>query len=229
VAKLYRDPAHPPPGEYTVHRLEAPTASVIETDGKAWREAAAIEWGPERYRTRFQACWDTDALHVRFDAIDALPWHTMNRRDEHLWEEEVVEMFLDATGAGVNYAELEINPANIVCDLRVERPWPEVHSLTEWDWIGMTSAVVPLADAHGTPEGWTALARLPWTGLASLSEETAARIPPQSGQSWRFNVFRIKRPGGPARPAEGAVFAAWSVPDGPSFHVPAVFQPFRFG
>lgn len=225
---FYRDPTAPPPGEYRVHRLGSPAPGLLATDVEAWREAAVIEWGPERYRTRFQACWDQAALHLRWDAVDDAPWHTMTTRDEHIWNEEVVEIFLDATGSGVNYAELEINPVNVVCDLRVEHPWPDVRSLTEWDWAGMTSDVVPLVDAHGSPEGWTALARLPWNGLASLSAETSAKVPPASGQSWRFNVFRIKRPGGPEHPADGAVFAAWSVPDGPSFHVPAVFQPFTF-
>jgi hypothetical protein len=92
----------------------------------------------------------------------------------------------------------------------------------------MASVVAPLSDAHGAKEGWTAIARLPWDGLKSLSAAAAAKTPPATGDVWRFNVFRIKRPGGPGSPEQGAIFAAWSVPDGPSFHVPAAFQPFRF-
>ena len=63
--------------------------------------------GLRPYRTRFRACWDPIALHVRFDALDNAPWHTMTTRDDHLWEEEVVEIFLDLDGSGRNYAELE--------------------------------------------------------------------------------------------------------------------------
>ena len=225
---LYRDPSASPAGDYVVTMLASPAPGLLSASADAWRDAAAIDWGPERYRTTFQACWDVTALHVRFDAVDTAPWFTMRTRDAHLWEEEVVEIFLDAEGAGVNYAELEINPANVVCDLRVERPAPAVSSDTRWDWAGMESAVVPLADPHGTREGWTAVARLPWDGLRSLSPATAGKSPPRAGDAWRFNVFRIKRPGGPGNPAEGAIFAAWSVPDGPSFHAPAAFRPFRF-
>jgi hypothetical protein len=228
MIQLYRNPRAEEPGDYTLHRLPASVSSIIASEAPAWREAAAIEWGPERYRTRFQACWDQAALHLRFDAVDDGPWHTMTKRDEHIWEEEVVEIFLDLDGSGVNYAELEISPANVVCDLRVERPAPSVKSLTEWDWTGMASTVGPLRDAHGGSEGWTALARLPWDGLATLSSAAASRVPPKPGDSWHFNVFRIKRPGGPKAPGEGAVYAAWSVPDGQSFHVPAKFRPFRF-
>ena len=225
---LYRDPSAPPAGEYLVTRLASSSPAVLSSAADVWRDAPAIDWGPERYRTTFQACWDTAALHVRFDAVDTGPWFTMRTRDEHLWEEEVVEIFLDAEGAGVNYAELEINPANVVCDLRVERPAPAVSSDTRWDWAGLESAVVPMADAHGTREGWTAIARLPWEGLRSLSNAAAARTPPKGGDTWRFNVFRIKRPGGPGNREEGAIYAAWSVPEGPSFHVPAAFRPLRF-
>jgi hypothetical protein len=225
---LYRDPTAPSPGEYVIRRLTQPAMVVAGVNEDAWRGAQAIEWGPERYRTRFQACWDEEALHVRFDAVDSAPWFTMRNRDDHLWEEEVVEIFIDTDGSGVNYAELEINPGNVVCDLRVERPAPAVKSLTEWDWAGLQSIVRPLQDPHGATEGWSALARLPWDGLKSLSEATAARVPPKAGDAWRFNVFRIKRPGGPGRPQDGAIFAAWSVPEGPSFHVPAAFKPLKF-
>ena len=117
---LYRDPSASPAGDYVVTKLASPAPGLLGASADAWRDAAAIDWGPERYRTTFQACWDVTALHVRFDAVDTAPWFTMRTRDAHLWEEEVVEIFLDAEGAGVNYAELEINPANVVCDLRVE-------------------------------------------------------------------------------------------------------------
>ena len=111
---------------YDVVRLPQTRPALLDADAAAWRDAPAIEWGPERYRTRFQACWDSLALHVRFDAEDDSPWHTMTTRDDHIWEEEVVEIFLDADGSGRNYAELEISPANVVCDLRVVSPWPSL-------------------------------------------------------------------------------------------------------
>jgi hypothetical protein len=215
-------------GSYDVWRLETPSATPIGQASGRWLETPAIEWGPERYRTRFQARWDDAALHVRFDAVDDSPWHTMTRRDDHLWDEEVVEIFLDADGSGRNYAELEINPVNVVCDLRVETPWPTLKSLTEWDWAGLETSVEPLKDDHGTVEGWTAIGRLPWAGLRSLyPAEGGLALPPGPGTAWRFNVFRIKRPGGPSAPAAGAVYAAFSRPAGPSFHDPAAFRPLR--
>jgi hypothetical protein len=212
-------------GGYDVRRLEAASATLLGAASTLWSDTPALEWGPERYRTRFQARWDEAALHVRFDAMDDSPWHTMTRRDDHIWEEEVVELFLDADGSGRNYAELEINPINVVCDLRVETPWPNLRSLTSWDWAGIETAVAPLKDPHGTVEGWTAVGRLPWAGLRSLYPvESGLVLPPVAGATWRFNVFRIKRPGGPKAPDTGVIYAALSKPAGPSFHDPAAFR-----
>ncbi len=213
---------------YDVVRLPDTAAGLVDAGASVWHDAVPLGWGPEPYRTRFQACWDSLALHVRFDATDDAPWHTMSRRDDHIWNEEVVEMFLDADGSGRHYAELEISPANVVCDLRVDQPWPSLASFTEWNWDGLTTAVLPLLDRGGAVTGWTALARLPWTGLRSIYPAPGVALPPQPGQAWRFNVFRIKRPGGPARPDDGVVLSAWSKPRGPSFHDPAAFRPLTF-
>ena len=228
MADIYFDPRAPEPTEYTVVRLSSAAPEILGSDHPAWHDAHVIEWGPERYRARFRACWDADALHVRWDASDDRPWHTMTTRDEHIWEEEVVEIFLDAERSGRNYYELEISPVNVVCDLRVERPWPSLKSLTDWNLEGLATRVVPLKDTHGTIEGWTATARLPFAGLAALYPAVTFPLPPHTGQAWHFNVFRIKRPGGPGKPEENAVYAAWSRPAGPSFHDPAAFRPLKF-
>ncbi len=201
-------------------------AADLAPDAPWWRELPRITWGPAAYRTTFSAGWHDEALSFRFECHDEAPWHTMTRRDDRIWEEEVVELFVDPAGAGHHYAEIEISPANVVCDVRIPSPWPSLESDVGWNAAGLETRVAPWPGPH--PGGWTAVGRLPWRGLATLSAEAAARIPPRPGDEWRFNVFRIKRPGGPAAPEAEAVYAAWSVPDAPSFHLPAAFQPLVF-
>jgi hypothetical protein len=214
---------------YEVAALQEAGNPLLGAESPLWDAASVIEWGPAPYRTRFRASWDREALHVRFDAEDSVPWHTMTRRDDHIWEEEVVELFLDADGSGQHYAELEISPANVVCDLDVVTAWPNLESRTGWDWEGLTSAVHPWRGPGAGPGGWTAVARLPWAGLRSLYAGSGrVALPPARGAAWRFNVFRIKRPEGPARPGDRVVYAAWSKPAGPSFHDPAAFRPLTF-
>ena len=211
----------PTPFSYTARRPVDELSSLPAAASGLWSSAESIVWGDEPYVTRFRAVWDRAALTVRFDVSDRRPWHTMTRRDDHLWEEEVVEIFLDPAGRGRDYAELEISPANVVCDLLVRAPWPGLRSDPSWHLAGLETRVEPWRDRDAGPDGWTAVARIPWQGLQPVATEVP--MPPRPDDIWRFNVFRIKRPSGPERPAADVRLLAWSPTGAPSFHVPATF------
>ena len=83
-------------------------------------------------------------------------------------------------------------------------------------------------DAAGRTTGWTATAFLPWRGLRALPSAARVATPPRPGDRWRFNVFRIDRPGGKANPEKDAVQVAWSPPSLKSFHDPSAFRDFVF-
>jgi hypothetical protein len=208
---------------YQVARTSAASERLLDAD-EPWSKSMSIEWGPAAYLTRFSALWSDDGLYLRFDATDPLPWHTMTRRDEHLWDEEVVEIFLDLDRSGRDYYELEINPANVVCDLRMISPWPDKKGEIEWDLSGLETR----ARKTAAPAGWSATAFLPWPGLRALPSARAVALPPRPGDAWRFNVFRIERPGGKEQPEKDAVFAAWSPPSEKSFHDAKAFRDLVF-
>lgn len=216
-----------PPSSYRVAATTATRDALLAGDAKAWAGATRVRWGPAKYSTEFAAVWDAEALYLRFAATDPMPWHTMTHRDDHLWEEEVVEIFLDPARSGRDYFELEISSANVVCDVRMERPSPDKKYDLTWNFEGLETRVVP--SIPGGAKGWTALARLPWSGFRSLPSTTGVALPPRAGDRWRFNLFRVDRPGGKAKPEENAVEIAWSPTGQPSFHVPAAFQDFVFG
>ncbi len=189
-------------------------AAQVRPEALDWSRAQEVAFGPAPWRTRFRALWSEAGLHLRFESEDADPWHTMTSRDDPLWEEEVVEIFLDPEGNG-RYVEVELNPANVVCDLRRLGPGE-----TASDPIGPMDRGFDVegirTSVERDEEGWIGTIFLPWTGLG-LPGPPAGPIP--------FNVFRIKRPGGPEAPERAAVFAAWSPTGSPSFHVPAAFRP----
>ena len=214
------------PDGYRVRATSADGELLIAGDAGSWQPAQIIEWGPEAYVTTFRALHTGEGLWVRFDALDPSPWHTLTERDARLWNEEVVEIFVDPDGDGANYAELEINPANVVTDLLIFEGQPSLRSDIVWDFAGLRSRVTTWA-ADGARRGWTAIALMPWSDFATLPD-TDVSLPPRPGDRWRFNVFRIKRPGGPEEPERDAVYAAWSPPPGPSFHVPEVFRTLEF-
>ncbi len=219
----------PPLPSYTVHRA-AKGPGLQAFSAAAWAKAGKIVWGPANARTTFRALWAGDGLWLRFDVEDPSPWHTMTKRDEHLWEEEVVEIFIDTDGSGKHYGEYEINPANVLCDLDMAQGWPKVTGDITWDHQGLASAVEMRKASGADPGGWTAILHLPWEGFASLEpvKTGRAKAPPKTGDVWRANLFRIKRPGGPSAPAKDAIFAAWSPSGKTTFHYPPRFGYFRF-
>ena len=170
--------------------------------------------GPRPTPTRFRALWSDDGLFLRFDATDPSPWHTMTRRDEHLWDEEVVEIFLDPDRSGRDYYELEVSPANVVCDLRMISPWPDKKGDIDWNLAGLETRV-HRSGARRRRAGWTATAFLPWRGLRALPSAAPRRRPAEAGR--RLALQRVphqaagRTEGGPEK---DAVFAAWSPPSG---------------
>ena len=221
MVEMYRGPeAMLQPAVYRVHAVTESPDALLASHG--WDDAMTVTWGPAGFSTTFRAVWRPDGVCVRWDAQDRSPWATRTRRDDCLWETEVVEVFLDPTCTGQNYAELEISPTNVVCDLHIERLSPARVVHLDWDFRGLRTTV------HRTQDDWSAIAWLPFEDFATLSPDVAARMPPCNGDVWHFNAFRIKRPGGPLHPEDDAIYAAWSVPDGPSFHAPDVFRPMVF-
>jgi len=219
--------AAPAPG-YRVGATSTGRDALLAAEETGWAKAPIVAWGPAPYETRFRALWGSDGLFLRFDASDSSPWHTMTQRDEHLWEEEVVEIFLDVNRSGRDYAEIEISPGNVVCDVRMISPWPHKQGDFAWNLERLETRVLFSKDGAGKTTGWTATAFLPWTGFQSLPSAKGIALPPKPRDAWRFNVFRVKRPGGKAAPETGAVEAAWSPPPGESFHVPEVFRDLVF-
>ena len=102
----------------------------------------------------------------------------MTRRDEHLWDEEVVEIFIDLDRSGRDYYELEVNPANVVCDLRMISPWPDKKGDIDWD---LGRARDPRPPLGATPrEGRRAGRRPPSSrgaGCESLPSAERSRCP----------------------------------------------------
>jgi hypothetical protein len=167
--------------------------------------------GPALQQTRVRVAWDDEALHVRFDCEDRDAWGTFERRDDPLYEEEAVEVFLAAgTIHPVDYFEFEVSPRGVLWDGVIHNPTSRREDRVtdpSWDCLKIRWA----AGKGEAREDWWASLSIPWKGLA-------AHDPPRL---WRANFYRIERP----RDGEPE-FSGWS----PTFTRPADFhKPARFG
>jgi Carbohydrate family 9 binding domain-like len=142
-----------------------------------------------KFPTEAALVWDDMKLYVAFGCADADPWGRMKNRDDQLWQEEVVEVFLDPDGDGQNYAELEVSPNNVVVDLLIPNAKTLNANNVRSNIAGLETAVTRRA------AGWVVEIAIPWKGLADAGVSAA----PLVGSRWRAGLYRIKRPGGAAK------------------------------
>lgn len=181
------------------------------------------------HHTEAAMVWDEEYLYIGFACVDPDMWTTMTQRDDPLWGEEVVEVFIDPDGDGKEYAELEVNPLNAVVDLKVSaKPEGGVGwSSMEWDIEGLKTAVAvygTVNEREDRDQGWTVEIAIPWTGLKDIPPGITG--PPEEGAQWRINLYRIERP--KDKKKVGDEYLAWSSVRILNFHVPERFGVVEF-
>ncbi len=174
--------------------------------------------GPALQQTRTRLCWDDEALHVRFDCEDRDIWGTYERRDDPIYEEEAVEVFL-APGEEdpARYFEFEVSPLGALFDALIHNPTSLRADLVgdpSWDCPGLRWAA---GHARERQRWWAALS-IPWAGLVPAGDPPG--LCPSGKRIWRANFYRIERPRG-GEPE----FSGWSptLTTPPDFHRPARF------
>jgi hypothetical protein len=217
------------PPRYACARAPHPLTIDGDLAKPEWQRAAevelvrAVDGAGARQRTGLRLLWDDEHLYAGFAVADDDIRATHTRRDAPLWEEEVVELFLDPWGAEQIYVELEVSPANVVFDALVVNRAREgetrrdLEALTSWDCAGLRSAVRVDGIVNGGPvsRGWS-------VELAVPIRRLAPRVLPAPGVEWRFNAYRIDRS------PRGDELQAFSPIGRPDFHLPARFAILQF-
>jgi hypothetical protein len=208
----------PPVSEYRAGRTLDPIAVDGRLDEFTWAALPRMGrfiniQGGEEALTQATMAWDDDYLYAAFACADAAGWGTLMERDAELWNEEVVEVFLDPDGDGKNYAELEVSPHNVVVDLLIPAPGGlSAGDAKQWNIEGLRTAVAKSA------AGWTVEIAIPWKSLAAAGVSDK----PSIGARWRVGMYRIERPT-PRQRTGADQLLAWSQTTR-NFH-----EPQRFG
>ncbi|HEX6184101.1 MAG TPA: carbohydrate-binding family 9-like protein [Pyrinomonadaceae bacterium] len=204
---------------YEVLRASSPIKVDGRPDEAAWHAAKSVgpfvrnrDGAAAPVETEAKVLYDERFLYFSFRVEDENVWATMRRRDQHLWHEEVVEVFLQADRGVPNYIELEVNPLGTLLDIYLldrRRNLP----YESWNSAGLKWAVrvEGKVDGRGGDRGWTCEIALPLEDVA-----TAPSLPPRPGDRWRMNLYRVEN-----RPEPLGL--AWSPTLEGDFHVPPMF------
>jgi hypothetical protein len=168
------------------------------------------------YLTQVKTAYDLDHLYISFLCHDPDIWGTFTDRDQHLWTEEAVEVFIDTDTILHTYVEIEVSPKNVLFDSYIVDPVDiDIAVTKKYDLNGIKTAVSVdgSVNAEDDPDKqWTVEISV---SLQELVDEDYVIIPGRT--EWRINFYRIER----KRTGESTGYA-WS-PTGARFHKPAVF------
>lgn len=163
-------------------------------------------------QTVTRLCFDEVGLYVRFDCEDDDIWGTFTHRNDPIYDEEVVEVFLAPGKADpIDYHEFEVSPNGVLFAAKVNNPTSQRVNLTI-DLDMPYEGLYCVAKRQDTEHRWSAVIIIPWASLAITGD-----IP----EIWRANFYRIERPR-----AGKDEYSCWS----PTIAQPADFhKPARFG
>jgi hypothetical protein len=173
--------------------------------------------GPAQQQTTVRLCYDAAALYLRFDCQDDDIWGTYGHRDDPIYDEEVVELFLGPGQADLTrYFEIEISPNGVLFDAAIYNPTSQRSELeidTGWDGPGLAWQAGRADEANH----WWATLTIPWAAVSPS---------PSPARLWRANFYRIERP------RHGQTeFSCWSptMTEPADFHKPAYFGYLELG
>jgi Carbohydrate family 9 binding domain-like len=218
------------PKPATRHYVVKRTANPVFADGKldepAWQKCVRIKLedkngGPTKQATYAMMVRDDRFLYIAFDCEDDHIWGTLTQHDDPIYNEEVVEIFIDADSDGDTYVEFEVSPLGVFFDGYLLNREGERDLILAWNskldkWGVQLKGTVN--DPSDTDTGWTVE-----YAIALEDIVTGPNTPPKAGDKWRLNLYRIDRPEG-AR-SEGS---AWSPVSGGTFHDPDYFGEIEF-
>ncbi|MDX1583861.1 MAG: carbohydrate-binding family 9-like protein [Thermoanaerobaculia bacterium] len=197
--------------ELRVRRVEGPvTPWFMPEKASAANLVDSVTGELCRLTTSISVYRDAERLFVSFSMEDEGIVASRYERDDDLWKEDVVEIFL-APRDLEHYFELEVNPLGTLFDARVSFPGPTRATMTvdkSWDCPGFAGAVKIVRTTD--EEQMSIFVTIPFSCLGDS---------PGRGDRWRANFFRIDRS------SVGDTFAAWSptFSNPPDFHVPSRF------
>lgn len=174
-------------------------ASAIKIDGKLdegdWKETETspafvntMTGAPALFKADVRVLYDDKQLYLGYTVEDEYLKSTFEKDDDHLWEQDCIELMVDPDGDGKNYFEAQVAPTGHVFDTRYDsRRQPRPFGDTAWS-SKMTARTVLRGKVNDddADEGYDVELAIPWSAFAAGGGDGK---PPVAGATWRMNFF----------------------------------------
>jgi Carbohydrate family 9 binding domain-like len=222
-AEALRLAVKPGGGEAPLSRLIARYARTkITVDGvldeQEWKAAqptgplvSTMNWERASFDAGVRVAYDASHLYLAFEVADEDLRSPFTKKDDHLWEQDCVEVMIDPDGDAKNYFELQVSPRGVSFDTRYDAPRsPRPFGHVDWDsQVRAQLTVRGTLDDDEDDEGYLVEMAIPW-GAFAVGATPAA--PPGDDSVWRMNFFVMNTEGKRQRAA------GWSPPMIGDFH-----------
>jgi hypothetical protein len=174
----------------------ADNAPVIDgkLDDPAWSKAVVIDKFPAFWQglptprpTKARLLWDDDALYFCAEMTDAELRAFGTKRNDHLWEGDVFELFFKPSAEGPAYYEFQVNPRSVIFEVAFPRRGYKFEPFSSAPELGVKAVAVvdgTLDQPGDKDRGWTAEGRIPWSAFALSGGK------PKPGDKWFFALCR---------------------------------------
>ena len=175
-------------------------------------------------KTRAKFAWDSDHVYVGVECWDSDIWATLEGRDQKLWEQEVVELFIDHDGDYRDYLELQVSPANQVFDARFDYRRSSLKKAMSWNFKGWETAVHlegTLNQRTDQDVKYVVEMKIPVQEIIGKQRDIKQKL--KADDTWKINLFRFDRP-----KDKRTIALAFSPPIIPDFHALDAFGTLKF-
>ncbi len=227
-AEVLRVPVRVGPEAKPLARIVARRiAKPIVLDGKLdevdWQAAQptglmlnTMNGQPGGFPAQARVAYDTSNLYVGFSVGDEDLISKFDKNDDHLWEQDCVEIMIDPDGDAKNYFEIQVSPRGVTFDTRYDRPRdPQPFGHVDWSSQIQAKVVVDGTLNDGANDkGYTVELAMPWSAFAVGATPAAV---PSADTTWRMNFFVMNSE------EHGQRAVGWSAPLVGDFHTLARF------
>jgi hypothetical protein len=214
--------------ELHVVRADKPPKLDGKFDEEAWSKAQqtasfvnTMNGEKAEPEVTVKALYDDKHVYIAFDVADDFLRSTFTNDEDHLWEQDTVEIMVDPNGDGKDYVELQVSPANKHFDTHYEsrrEPKPFGHMEYDSKLLSGVNLRGKLNDDEAD-QGYSVEIAIPWEAFSAGASKTE---PAKPGSTLRFNFYVMDTQ------KEGVRAVGWSAPKVGDFHVPQRFGKLTF-